>query len=516
MHGVAELLRSVPRVHRRPDGKHTAAGRKSPAHARGTPPLETIIETAHEAFVSIDEEGRILAWNREAERTFGWAKELVLGERVRDVLIPPRYREQHDRGMRQFLETGEGPLLNKRIEIGALHRSGREIPVEVTISALEDRGRWSFHAFLHDISERYRANELQARLATLVEHSADAIVSRTPEGVITSWNPGAERMYGYNAEAMLGRTVDVLVPPDREPEAHELITRALGGESVKAFETERLTKDGRRIDVSITVSPIYDDAGRVSELAMFVRDITTSKEAQRALVRAYEELRRTNELKSELVAIASHELRTPLTSIVGFAATLAARWHELGEQDRVEFLGLIESQGKRLSRLVDDVLLLSRIEAGRVAGAHGPVDLTEVARQVVLELRAGPETQLAVEGEPLALADRAHVHQILLNFLANAVAYGEPPFTVAVEEGAATVTARVCDRGPGVPETFVPRLFEAYSRACEHLEHGKPGSGLGLAIARGLAEAGKGEVWHERGRPRGACFCLRLPKPERA
>jgi PAS domain S-box-containing protein len=133
------------------------------------PDLRKVLETAHEAFVSIDEEGRISAWNPEAERTFGWAEEQVLGQRVRDVLIPPRYRSEHEHGLERFLRTGEGPLLGKRIEISALHRTGREIPVELTISAVRVEGRWSFHAFLHDISERYRANELQARLATLVE-----------------------------------------------------------------------------------------------------------------------------------------------------------------------------------------------------------------------------------------------------------------------------------------------------------------------------------------------------------
>lgn len=495
-------------------GKNESQGRAARARPRSAPPLDAVIESAHEAFISIDDEGRVRAWNREAERTFGWGKELVMGKRIVDLLIPVRYRRRHEEGLRRFLKTGEGPLLDKRIEITALHRSGREIPVELTISSLKQRGRWTFHAFLHDISERYRSNELQARLATLVEHSAEAIISRTPEGRITSWNPGAERMYGYGAAEMVGSTVDRLLPPAREVEAQDLIVQVMRGESVESFETERLTKDGRLIDVSITISPIRDDAGRVAELAMFHRDVSERQNAQRALVRAYEELRQTTELKSQLVAIASHELRTPLTSIVGFATTLRTRWPRLTDEQRSEFLALIEHQGQRLSRLVDDLLLLERTEAGRLETASGPVDLAEVACQVAVELVVETDTEVAVRGNSVALGDPAHVHRILLNFLANAVSYGEPPFAIAIEEEPESVTARVCDRGSGVPAAFVSHLFEAYTRGSEQYDEGKQGSGLGLAIAKGLAEAAGGEVWYEPHEPRGARFCLRLPRPK--
>ena len=160
-------------------------------------------------------------------------------------------------------------------------------------------------------------------------------------------------------------------------------------------------------------------------------------------------------------------------------------------------------------------MLLSRIEAGRIATASVSVDLAEVAREVVAELRLEPRTEFAADGVPIVAADSAHLHQILLNFLANAVAYGEPPFAIAIDEEAATVTVRVCDSGLGVPEAFIPHLFEAYSRASEHHEECYQGSGLGLAIAKGLAEAAGGEVWYEPGDAGGARFCLRLPKAER-
>src|SRR5918996_5705476 len=219
-------------THRRYETESTRGTR---AVAAG-PLLEAILDSAHEAFVSIDEDGRIRAWNGEAERTFGWSREEVGGRLLRDTIIPPRFRERHQEGLRHFLETGEGPLLGKRVEITAVHRDGHEFPVELTISALRHDDRWSFHAFVHDISERYRAHELQARLATLVEHSADAIISRTADGMVTSWNPAAERLFGYGAAEMIGRTLDALVPPEREGETGALLERALRGEAIEGFE----------------------------------------------------------------------------------------------------------------------------------------------------------------------------------------------------------------------------------------------------------------------------------------
>jgi len=473
---------------------------------RGTGQLERILETAHEAFISIDDEGRVLAWNREAERTFGWRREAAVGRLLRALIIPERYRDRHEEGLRRFIETGEGPLLDKRIEITALHRNGHEFPVELTISALEQNGTWTFHAFVHDISDRYRANELQARLATLVEHSADAIISRSADGTITSWNPAAEHVFGYSAEEMVGQTMDRTIPPERDGEAQHLLERVLGGEAIRAFETQRVCKDGRLIDVSITISPIRDDAGRVHELSMITRDITARKESERALERAYEELERANDLKSRFVAIASHELRTPLTSISGFATTLVRRWERLHDADKRTFVETIERQSDRLRRIVDDVLASSRIEAGKVPGSTEDVDVEPVARRVLAELGLTADATLTVEGSAVVRANPVNVAQILVNYLQNARTYGRPPYSLEIRSSDGRVVISVCDDGDGVPADFVPILFESFTQA----RHGQ-GSGLGLAIVKGLAEHAGGAAWYEPNEPRGARFCVSLP-----
>src|ERR671922_251381 len=346
--------------------------------------LAEVLEAAHEAFVAIDERGVITAWNREAERTFGWARQVAVGSLLRDLIIPRRYRTRHEEGLRRFLDTGTGPLIDKRIEIAALHRNGHEFPVELTITALRQRSGWSFNAFVHDITDRYRANEFQARLATIVEHSAEAIVARTRDGLVTAWNPAAEALFGYTADEMVGQTLDGLLPGDRRGEVEELLAIVLRGEPVRDFETVRVAKNGRLLDVSLTISPIRDDAGEVVEISMIVRDVGERKRAERAV-----EVARVDEQKMTVQA--------------------------------------------------------------------APVGVAEVARAVLAERRVEMSFELAADEAAVARADPDHVHQILVNYVENALAYGSPPYRVEIERDDAAVTPPGRHPGPRVPGPVPPR-----------------------------------------------------------
>jgi PAS domain S-box-containing protein len=469
--------------------------------------IDEVLEAAHEAYVAIDEHGVVTAWNREAERTFGWARQFAIGSLLRDLIIPLRYRASHDQGLRRFLETGSGPLIDKRIEITAQHRNGHEFPVELTITALRHGPGWRFNAFVHDITDRYRANEIQARLATIVEHSADAVVARTRDGHVTAWNPAAEALFGYTAEEMLGGTLDRLLPHGRAGEVQQLLAIVLRGEPVRDFETVRVAKDGRALDVSLTMSPIRDDAAEVVEISMIVRDIGERKRAERAIEHARAELARAVEMKSEFVAIASHELRTPLTSISGFAKTILQHWDALADRDKRQYLAIVDEQADRLRRLVDNVLLLARLENQTMRPQAAPVAVAEVARAALAERRAEKLFELDADEPAVAYADPDHVHQILVNYVANALAYGSPPYRVEITRDEVAVTVRVRDAGPGVPDTFAPKLFETFARAARE----PAGTGLGLAIVKRLALAAHGDAWYEPNTPHGACFCVSLP-----
>ncbi|TMJ93817.1 MAG: HAMP domain-containing histidine kinase [Actinobacteria bacterium] len=221
-----------------------------------------------------------------------------------------------------------------------------------------------------------------------------------------------------------------------------------------------------------------------------------------------ERLLELDRMKDGFVASVSHELRTPLTSIRGFTTTMTERWDQLSDEDKLAFLQTIDSQAKRLNRLVDTVLLLSRLQAGRMSSVREPLDIARPARDAVAEL--GLDVRIEVSGETAAVveADPDHIYQIFVNLLVNARRYGAPPIRIRIESDDRDVIARVSDEGEGVPVEFVPHLFDNFTQA-PNAERTQ-GSGLGLAIVKGLVETAGGEVWYERLQPRGACFVVRL------
>ncbi len=222
-----------------------------------------------------------------------------------------------------------------------------------------------------------------------------------------------------------------------------------------------------------------------------------------------ERLLELDRMKDGFVASVSHELRTPLTSIRGFTTTMTERWDQLGDDDKLAFLHTIDTQAKRLNRLVDTVLLLSRIQAGRMTSAREPLDVADPARDAVEEL--GLDVKIEVNGAATAMveADPDHIYQIFVNLLVNARRYGAPPIRIRIESDERDVTVRVSDEGEGVPAEFVPHLFDDFTQA-PHTGAAGQGSGLGLAIVKGLVETAGGEVWYERLEPQGSCFAVRL------
>jgi signal transduction histidine kinase len=222
-----------------------------------------------------------------------------------------------------------------------------------------------------------------------------------------------------------------------------------------------------------------------------------------------ERLLELDRMKDGFVAAVSHDLRTPLTSIRGFTTTLTERWPQLADKDKLTCLHTIDGQAKRLHRLVDSVLLLSKIQAGRMPTGREPLALADTAREAVEEL--GLDVRIEVTGDAAVVeADPDQIHQIFVNLLVNARRYGTPPIRVQIEEDDRYVTVRVSDEGDGVPVEFVPQLFDSFTQAT-NARTGE-GSGLGLAIVKGLVEAAGGKVWYEHLQPRGACFTVRFPR----
>jgi two-component system, chemotaxis family, CheB/CheR fusion protein len=233
-----------------------------------------LLDSALDCIITMDANGRVLEFNAAAQRVFGYTREQAVGAELASLVIPPALRERHRKGLRHYLETGKGPVLGRRIEIGAIRSDGSEILVELAITPLQFRGQPIFTAYLRDITDRKKSEEASRRLAAIIESSDDAIISKDLNGIITSWNAAAERLFGYTPEEIIGKPITTLIPIERRHEEPKILERIRRGESIDHFETVRCHKDGSSINISVTISPLKDENGKIIGASKIARDIT--------------------------------------------------------------------------------------------------------------------------------------------------------------------------------------------------------------------------------------------------
>jgi PAS domain S-box-containing protein len=368
---------------------------------------------------------------------------------------------------------------------------------------------------------------VRARLAAIIESSDDVIMSKTLEGTITSWNHAAERLFGWTAAEAIGQSIMLIVPEDRRAEEETVLARIRRGERVEHFETIRRAKDGRRIDVSITVSPMKDVAGRIVGASKVARDISERRGLEEQLARMLareQDARRQAELlnkaKDELLATVSHELRTPLNSILGWARMIQAG--KLDEAGCEHAVNAILRNAAVQTRLIEDLLDMSRIAAGRMRLDLERMDLNatieaaldtvrQAARAKNIMLEAALDTSVEpVEGAP----DR--LQQVVWNLVMNAVKFTPSGGRVDVssQRRGDTVTVVVADTGEGIGPDLLPHVFEPFLQGSNSGRNSVGGLGLGLALVRRLVELHGGRVSAESPGPGlGATFTVTLPLP---
>jgi two-component system, chemotaxis family, CheB/CheR fusion protein len=372
---------------------------------------------------------------------------------------------------------------------------------------------------LVDITERKRAEEAPARLAAIVTSSDDAIISKNLQGIIQTWNEGATRLFGYTAEEGIGKPVTILMPPDRVDEEPGILERVRRGETVDHYETVRQRKDRSLVDISLTVSPIRDTAGRIIGAANISRDITARKLMESELRKYAADLADTDERKNEFVAMLGHELRNPLSALAN-GLELQGRVH--GDLARSEGLrGMMIRQTKRIATLLDQLLDLARVISGKIDLSKERVDLAEVIRAAVETVRPLIESQkheltltLPPEKGAFVLGDPVRLTQVVENLLTNAVKYTDEGGSLAVmlewQQDNARVIVR--DTGIGLNAAFLPHIFEVFTQAPRALDRAKGGLGLGLPLVRRLVDMHGGQVDASSPGPgQGSEFTVTLP-----
>jgi PAS domain S-box-containing protein len=483
-----------------------------------------LLDLAHDTIMTCNLDGMITFWNQGAERMYGWTREEAIGNISHDLLHT------------QFpipLTTLQTELLEHSYWEGELihtSRNGHSITVASRWVLQRDRDGRPIKVLEinNDITERKRAENTYQQLAAIVESSDDGIVSTSLDGIIISWNPGAERIYGYPAAEIIGQRVQSILPPDRLHEETQIIEEIKLGKSVEHYETVRLHKTSKLINVSLTVSPIRDAAGDVIGISKIARDITARMEAEEQLRISNErislanaELARAARLKDEFLAGMSHELRTPLNAILGLSEALLEEIFGTLTEEQKEHLTTIEQSGRHLLELINDILDLSKVESGKMELEIKSVlvrDLCESSLSFIKQQAHHKRIKLDCRiDQDLAEieVDERRIRQVLVNLLSNAVKFTPDGGSVQLQARAdsfhETVEFSVTDTGIGIAPENMGKLFQPFVQLDSALSRRYAGTGLGLALVRRIAELHGGSVTLESQEGKGSRFTIILP-----
>ncbi|HEV2268107.1 MAG TPA: PAS domain S-box protein [Steroidobacteraceae bacterium] len=481
--------------------------------------LNDFLENALEGLLKVGPDGRVFWVNRAGLALLGCDDTEAVGRSIEDFHLDPN--DARD-SLRRLLagETLRDHATVLRRDDGSVRH------VCIAANAQWDAGKLNYSRwFIRDVTHERLAESARAHLAAIVESSHDAIVSKTLEGIIRSWNRGAERLFGYAAEEVVGQPITLIIPPERVQEEKEILEKLRRGERIDHFETVRLAKSGRRIDVSLTISPIRNANGTIVGASKIARDISENKASEQAqqriigeLKRAEEALREADRRKDEFLAVLAHELRNPLAPIR--YAVAMARKESRSESERLQAQSIIERQVAHMSRLLDDLLDVSRITRGALVLRRSSVDLASVvalAQEAVRPLVEAHGHNLTVklpEKHVRLVADPARLAQVLANLLINAAKYtnagGRIELDATREGGELVIVVR--DNGIGISAQMMPRMFVLFAQGSTALERSDGGLGIGLSLVRGLVELHGGTVTaHSKGVGQGSAFTVRLP-----
>jgi PAS domain S-box-containing protein len=365
-----------------------------------------------------------------------------------------------------------------------------------------------------DVIERQTALEAlrhsEERYRTIVQTAREGIWSLDVRRRTNFVNPRMAAMLGYTPEEMVGRPMDDFLDDEGRGIVDEFVT-ARRASQPEPVDFKLCHRDGSAVWVMVSVAPLHDAKGKREGTLSLATEVTQRRRQEQELADANQELREANALKDHFVAVTSHELRTPLTAILGFTRTTLDLWERLCDEEKLDFLGRIERQSRRLHQLVEDVLTLAALDSGGLRVVCEPVSLRPIIDDAIASVAPIGAVVVSCDPDIRVSADPSRLHQILVNYLVNAVAYGESPLSVEVTPARRTVEVRVRDNGDGVPVEFVPHLFERFTQASAARTRRARGSGLGLAIVAELTEAMGGGAWYEEPGGAGPCFAVSIP-----
>ena len=470
---------------------------------------------------------RWLRVNQKLCDILGYTREELLQLSSVDI-IPPEERQVT---LDNLERLRRGEISSFAREKRYMRKDGQIIWTNISVSTVSGPDGRPSHmiSVIEDISVRKRAEAERAQLATIVEFSQDAIIGRTLDGTITSWNAGAEQVYGYTSGEAIGRNVIMLIPPERRDhfESNQKLLR--DGEARPPYESINLAKDGRRIPLSVSIFPIYDAESKVTGCAAIIRDITERKRAEQEIFKLNAGLEqrvaeRTHQLEAvnkELEAFSysvSHDLRAPLRGIDGFSQMLLKKYGDKLDETGNDYLQRVRRASVRMGELIDDLLQLSRVSRSRIKTEA--VDLSRLARSILAELQERePERKVVTEVQDgiEVSADPRLLKIALENLLGNAWKFTGKNSEAKIRFGAkrqdGELIVSVKDNGAGFNTKYAHKLFGAFQRLHSAAEF--EGTGIGLATVQRIIHLHGGRVWADAAMDKGATFYFAIPRATR-
>ncbi|HVS92178.1 MAG TPA: PAS domain S-box protein [Mucilaginibacter sp.] len=444
--------------------------------------------------VVIGKDHRFLAVEGDLMTKMGYDSRDYVGKHPTEVAPLERYeasKHLYDRVLqgKQFTVDRKGPTgEDYRVEFVPLRNDQQEVYAALIVAL--------------DITDIRQAEEQSAKLAAIVTSSDDAIISKTLQGVVTSWNKSAERIFGYTEKEMVGQSILKIIPPDRVDEEPRILERLRKGERVDHFETKRMTKDGRLLDISLTISPVRDSEGHIIGASKIARDISEKKLDEQK--------------KNDFIGMVSHELKTPLTSLTAIVQLLQARLGQSDDSFLADSLKKANKQVKKMADMINGFLNISRLESGKMPIMKKEFELGALIKDAIDETRfmIGNHEFKFNNGQPIHIyADRDKIGSVVLNLLNNAVKYSPKSRTIEVDCVVidSRVQVSVKDEGIGIKAADRDRLFERYYRVEDEQTRHISGFGIGLYLSAEIVKQHGGKIWAESEPGKGSTFYFTLP-----